>query len=276
MSSWSDDDIDPDLNPDFCPDAFFDAKVSWDTENPNLSSCLRDTVLSATPLLVLAVSLLIQTLIRRNSRFNGRSQASFPQRSVWHRFSTLFWIKAILTVVLAGNAAGELIYRGNLAGWSELFPSDWFGPTCLLLSNLLALATLTWDSAVRRRHTSPPLFLYWSTMLLLASPTFKVQVEELLDDVKWESVALTSTFYPVICLVFLANCWPDLSVLTLPPKGSLERKKVPPEYVASFLSISVFSWLDSLVYQGYKKPLVQEQLPDPPDKVGHSTNVLVL
>ena len=138
----------------------------------------------------------------------------------------------------------------QLWGWPDLFPSDWFGPAVLLSSHSLALASLAWDSLRRRRHASPPLFLYWLAVALCSAPTFKVQVEELQSSSSWQSSLLASSSFPVSLLLFLANCFPDLKVLDLPPKGSPERRRVAPEYTASVLSTMIFSWLDQLVYQG--------------------------
>ncbi len=87
------------------------------------------------------------------------------------------------------------------------------------------------------------------------------------DDVAWQAALLTATFFPVVFLLLLANCFPDLRVLSLPPKGSEERRKIPPEYMASVLSTFFFSWLDGLIYRGYKRPLTQDRLPDPPERV---------
>ncbi len=106
---------DGDQHPDFCPDAFFDLYQSWETDNPNLSSCLRDTVLSAAPLTVLLASLFAQSLVRVSSSSSSySSSSSFPRTKAWDRLSLLFWTKAILNLVIVASAAGELIYRGQV------------------------------------------------------------------------------------------------------------------------------------------------------------------
>ncbi len=41
----------------FCPDPLWDRNVTWDTDDPNLTECFRNTVLAAVPPVVLALHL---------------------------------------------------------------------------------------------------------------------------------------------------------------------------------------------------------------------------
>ena len=41
----------------------------------------------------------------------------------------------------------------------------------------------------------------------------------------------------------------------------------PPEYNASHLSSLLFSWMNGLIYKGFKQPLLQSELPKNPDQV---------
>ena len=45
------------------------------------------------------------------------------------------------------------------------------------------------------------------------------------------------------------------------------NENCPPEYNASHLSSLLFSWMDGLIYKGYKQPLLQSELPKNPDQV---------
>ncbi len=100
-------------HPGFCPDAFFDPSVSWETENPNLTSCMRDTVLAAAPAAVLAVALAAQSTVRRAAGRDGGSRSFFPIPSIRQRLSPLFWTKAALNVVLVINATSELVRHSS-------------------------------------------------------------------------------------------------------------------------------------------------------------------
>ena len=45
------------------------------------------------------------------------------------------------------------------------------------------------------------------------------------------------------------------------------------EYRASPMSMLFFSWLDTLIWKGFRRPLTQDQLPPPPDTVNVHSNV---
>jgi hypothetical protein len=40
----------------FCADPFWNASLTWDTDNPNLTACFRNTVLAALPCATLWLS----------------------------------------------------------------------------------------------------------------------------------------------------------------------------------------------------------------------------
>ena len=91
---------------DFCPDPIFDANLTWHTDNPNLTRCMRDTVLVAGPVAVFLLALVfhLADVVRRN-----RARSQFPPRRKPRPL--LFGAKAALTVLLAANAAWEAAYR---------------------------------------------------------------------------------------------------------------------------------------------------------------------
>jgi len=68
-----------------------------------------------------------------------------------------------------------------------------------------------------------------------------------------EKVILTATFYPTIFLMVLLNIFADKSDLK-----AKEGIKTAPENEGSFLSSVMMSWLDAIVWKGYKHgPLTQ-------------------
>ena len=48
---------------------------------------------------------------------------------------------------------------------------------------------------------------------------------------------------------------------------------LPPEARASPMAILFFSWLDSLIWTGYKQPVAQDQLPPCPETLNVKNNV---
>ncbi len=239
-----------------CPDPFFDRSISWDTDNPSLTRCMTDTALSALPVLLMAATHLIDRAFNgKSSLFTGSDR---PREVPRRRSRLLFASKVSLTCVLMSNSACELAFRA--ATLDRLHGSDIFGPLCLLVSYCAALAVSVRDRR-RARHTSAPLFVFWWSLLLLtAAPVFKSQLEGLVGTFGspfwWERLALAATFFPVVLVLAVLNCWPDLRHSPAPLD--------PPEQSASVPSIISFSWLSKLLTDGYRGTLRAEELPEVP------------
>ena len=240
----------------FCPDPLYNSSLTWNTTSPRLTRCMRDTLLVAVPLAVLIVIQVTLILVRRKSGIS----VLFPRPRC--TFSAIFCAKLTLTVALVGNAIGEWVRRGP----KTEYPSDTFAPACLLASYTLALVLLAWDKATHR-HTSGPLFFFWLTQFVCLLPTFVARVEDLSSDNNkgWEEALLVATSWPLVAIQLLLNCFSDLDRTPQPSD--------PPECNASIISLMFFSWLDALVWSGFRAPLTQERLPRVPDTIDVGTNV---
>lgn len=171
----------------FCRDPIFNVNVTWNTTNPNLTSCMRDVVLTSIPLGILTL-VGFTILILKKANNNGIS------------FSKLYKSKMTLLLILLANGVGELYMR--MTSLNPMYPADIFGPSCLMFGYVLAGVILTLESK-RNFHTSPALFYYWLALAVLMVPTFKVQIEGLEVEVKVGQLILVVTFLPFICVQFV-------------------------------------------------------------------------
>jgi hypothetical protein len=247
----------------FCNGPFFNETLSWNTDNPNLTQCFRDTVLVGVP------SALLWTLgpiwaaatkyrkSRENSGLGGRFLG---------KFTALFSIKATFICLLFMNTVVELVDRLD-ALHGRLHPSDWFQPVCLgstlALSFTLLLLEKHW-----RAHASAPQFIFYFFLMLGALPTVKWQIELLMEppgNKDWQLLLSTATYAPTVAIMFLLNCFADLE----DQPGEMD----PLENSCSCMSGLFFAWMGGLIRKGFKNPLTFDNLPRLPEYMRVTRNV---
>jgi len=250
---------------DFCPDDFYDEDVLWNTDNPNFTRCMRETMLAALPLAVLLVTSAFSALVSGCVGQKGAKDSAYKRER--RKVTYLFAAKLLVLALLMANASLELIDEGQVSGWSEMFGSTQLNFALLMISYLV-VAAVTLVDKYGGKHTSAPIFLYWLSAVLCSATTFKVQVEDLTgaSDMRWEDAGLAATFFPLTVVQLLLNCWPDLG-------GHERTREEAPENTASFLSSVVFSWLDGLIWRGYRAPVTAKDLPSSPYSVDVQANV---
>jgi ATP-binding cassette subfamily C (CFTR/MRP) protein 1 len=262
----------------FCNGPYYDYDLTWNTTNPNLTQCFRDTALIGTPagvLWIMGIAWAGYHLLRKSpgTSPNMRVSLSKPEKHTnlffehfsgdskhkkKRKISVLFLLKSFFTCLLIFNAIYELIWR--LTNLDVLHSSDLFHPICLLVASVTSALLLVFDK-YWTAHTSPPQFFFYVTLALGTAPTFKVQVEELVehDSLDWELIVRTSTLFPVATVLMILNCWADLDQKPSP--------KETPQASSSVLSLIFFGWLDSFMYKGFKTILPLIDLPPPPSSL---------
>jgi ATP-binding cassette subfamily C (CFTR/MRP) protein 1 len=84
-------------------------------------------------------------------------------------------------------------------------------------------------------------------------------------------VLLTATLVPMTTLLFLLNFWADNADLEHP-----EATQNPsPENMNSFMSSVYLSWMSPLIWLGYRRPMVQDDLFKVPTRVNVDDNVRI-
>ncbi|KAG0440557.1 hypothetical protein HPB47_016252, partial [Ixodes persulcatus] len=149
-------------------------------------------------------------------------------------------------------------------------PSVYFYTPFLKLATFLLAATLLLAGKKRGIRSSGTLFLFWLLLLLCGLVAYRSHLKHALaadpgeDDESYhppnERVGQAFFFgtymayYPLVLVQFLLNCFADTKPVYRQHAPSSEEKECP-ESGASFLSRLLFSWFDSLAYQGFRKPL---------------------
>ena len=162
----------------FCSDEFWNSNLTWYTENPNLTVCFRNTLLTWLPCAVLWLSAPIWFHHLKNHSPKLIPKVKEKVSSVTDRLTFLFCSKVFLTLALLINVLGEITFRVGEAKDrdDEVSQSDILYSACLALTFCLSLLMSCLEKKFFFR-SSPPLTVFWTLLLICSVPTFKVDVE---------------------------------------------------------------------------------------------------
>ncbi|XP_075686275.1 multidrug resistance-associated protein 1-like isoform X2 [Rhinoderma darwinii] len=227
---------------------FWDANITWYTENPDFTKCFQNTVLVWIPCIYLWLCFPFYILyLQRNDQ--GYIQMFHLNKSK--------------------TAIGFLLW---LVCWADLFYSFWersqsiyrapvyvVSPTVLGITMLLATFLIQYER-IKGVQSSGVMLHFWIIALLCAIIIFRSKVLHALKPGASIDVFRDVTFYTYFLLVLV-----ELVLAAFPDQPPLfsERVNDPnpcPESSASFLSKITFWWISSMMIQGYKRPLETKDL----------------
>ena len=150
---------------------------------------------------------------------------------------------------------------------TDVFPSEVVGVCVLLLTYMLSSTLLI----IERRclvHTSPIQFYFWLLHCFCSIPSFAHSIERLTvqDYYEVEDFISALSATPLISLMLILYCISD-------HVSEESDTKTPPEDKSSHLSFILFGFMDSLIWKGYRHPLLQSELPSNPQQVNVEANV---
>lgn len=227
---------------------FWDANITWYTENPDFTKCFQNTVLVWIPCIYLWLCFPFYIL------YLQRNDQGYIRMSHFNKAKT---------------AIGFLLW---LVCWADLFYSFWersqsiyrapvyvVSPTVLGITMLLATFLIQYER-IKGVQSSGVLLNFWIIALLCAIIIFRSKVLHALKPGASIDVFRDVTFFTYFLLVLV-----ELVLAAFPDQPPLfsERVNDPnpcPESSASFLSKITFWWISSMMIQGYKRPLETKDL----------------
>ena len=93
----------------FCHGELWNASESWNTTNPNLSACLRDSICPAIPSVLLWLSTPFWYVFVTN--YNSQFKLKYKNGGWTSRLTLNFLIKFTLNAVILVNSGGEYALR---------------------------------------------------------------------------------------------------------------------------------------------------------------------
>ncbi|KAK9886060.1 hypothetical protein WA026_014842 [Henosepilachna vigintioctopunctata] len=232
----------------FCGSKFWDISLSWNTTDPELTSCFERTVLVWTPCAFLWTFSFLEVYYLLNSK-----SKNIPWN--WLNVS-----KLLITLLLCVLSVAEFI--DSCSSSREIYNVDIYTPVIKLLSFALSALLLIYNRRNGLRSSGLQ-FLFWLFLVLCGAFQLRSEIRAASTGeaylVSYFEYIIYIIYYAAVVVLFILNCFADQSPrFTKYPKS----KKPCPEEQSGFLSKLLFSWFDKLAWLGYKKPLVVEDLWD--------------
>ncbi|XP_014222079.1 multidrug resistance-associated protein 1 isoform X4 [Trichogramma pretiosum] len=230
----------------FCGSKFWDFDISWNTDDPDLTSCFQKTALIWAPCFFLWIFSSFEAYYLVNS-----SKKNVP-------LSWLFITKTVFTValiILTIMDLGKAII--DIANGLEVYAVEYTTPCIKIITFVIAEVLMFYNKKYGMR-TSGLLWMFWFFLSLCGI----VQCRSLLrkDSSEIESMyefVSYMIYFPIVILLFLLNFLVDSEPLY--SKYPAVEKPCP-EQSASFPSRLTFGWFDSLAWKGFKHPLQTSDL----------------
>ncbi|XP_011264384.1 multidrug resistance-associated protein 1 isoform X2 [Camponotus floridanus] len=228
---------------EFCGSKFWDANLTWNTNDPDLTECFQKTILIWVPCIFLWVFSVMEAYYLINSK----------RRNV--PYTWLFISKQVLTIALILLSVIEIIL---VTQESNVYRVDYYTPSIKIVTFILASILLTYNKKHGMR-TSGLLFLFWFSLVLCGCVQYRVSINVLMGN-KEGSMYLSvcyMIYYPIIVILFILNFLVDAE----PRFSEYPTVETPcPEQSSSFPSRILFAWFDALAWKGFRKPLETSDL----------------
>ncbi|XP_069171929.1 multidrug resistance-associated protein 1 isoform X6 [Procambarus clarkii] len=221
-----------------------DLDVTWNTTDPDFTLCFEQTVLVWVPCGFLWLFAPLEIFYLRDS----------VDRLVpwtWLNIS-----KLVVSVLLLSLQCISFFYAVQQDSIDNNVPGvNYMMPSVIFVTILLQLIFVLMEKK-RGIQSSGYLFIFWLLVVVCAIPEFRTSIRlyDQAEDPDTFSFVLYVVYFPLTIVMFLLNCFGD----ALPQYVDFPLGEKPsPESSASFLSRITFSWMDPLIWKGYRKPLVQ-------------------
>ncbi|XP_014219235.1 multidrug resistance-associated protein 1 isoform X2 [Copidosoma floridanum] len=230
----------------FCGSKFWDANLSWYTDNPDLTECFQKTVLIWVPCIFLWICSSFEAYYLVNSK-----RKNIP-------LTWLFISKYIITVALILLTVLDL--GKTIRNWvldNIVYDVDFLTPCIKILTFILCLVLLIYNKKYGMR-TSGLLWMFWCLLAICGIVQYRSLLTKSYNEIGslYEYVSY-NIYYPLVVMMFLLNFLVDAE----PKYSEYPRVKTPcPEQSASFPSRLTFGWFNSLAWKGFKNPLQTSDL----------------
>ncbi|XP_077258461.1 multidrug-Resistance like Protein 1 isoform X5 [Temnothorax americanus] len=229
----------------FCGTKFWDANLTWYTNNPDLTECFQKTILVWVPCIFLWAFSAMEAYYFLNSK----------RRNV--PYTWLFISKQVLTVGLILLSIFDLGVAIHASTYRTIHSVDYCTPIVKIVSFSLASTLMQYN----RKHgmrTSGLLFLFWFFLTICGCVQYRSFVNEFIKGAE-PTYPLVSymIYYPIVVILFVLNFLVDAE----PKFSEYPTVESPcPEQSSSFPSRIIFAWFDSLAWKGFRKPLETSDL----------------
>ncbi|KAG4074937.1 hypothetical protein HA402_009362, partial [Bradysia odoriphaga] len=248
---------------DFCGSEFWDADLTWNTENPFFTPCFEITVLVWAPCVFLWVFIPLEIYYIISSKY-----ANIP-------WGLLNIFRIVITALVCAITLSDLI-MGIVRAGDGAYDVHIVTPAVKLISFLLT-ALLAYFHRTNGIMSSGLMFFFWFFLVLFGLPQYRTEIvhymerserDELTfgtDEMSWADYQFLSymMYYPLIVIQLVSQLFADNPPTEMKYEEISSKTLNPnPEIESSFIRKLLFIWFDPLTWRGFRNPLQAEDMWD--------------
>ncbi|XP_076331066.1 multidrug resistance-associated protein 1-like isoform X3 [Tachypleus tridentatus] len=231
----------------FCTSPLWDLQTSWYTDWPDLTPCFQQTILIYVPCGFLWLAVPVELFRTRHMK---------DWNPPWTLLNIVKFVANLLLFGLSSVETGASI---------KLYVEDNGIPVAHMCSNcvesltfILACYLLLYEK--RKQIMSSGTFVtFWFFLTLCGAVSYRSVIHQ----VFYEEYVEIQTFHYKIEMIYFPLVFSQLCLSSFTDRSYVKKSKkdFPRFEDQSFLSWLTFSWIFSIVYKGFKRPLVLEDMP---------------
>ncbi|XP_076297622.1 multidrug-Resistance like Protein 1 isoform X1 [Lasioglossum baleicum] len=224
----------------FCGSKFWDDKLTWNTDDPDIPECFQKTMLIWVPCAFLWLLAAMEVYYLTSSK-----KKNIPYTWLYISKQVLLALLIVLSIVDLGVAIHRRTYE-------TVFNVDYYTPCVKIVSFVLAFTLVVYNKK-RGMRTSGLLFLFWFLLAICGVVQYRSLLRLYIEkgDVNYSFVSYM-IYYPAVVLIFLLNFLVDAE----PSYTGYPKEERPcPEQNFSFPAKLFFTWFDPMAWKGFRKPL---------------------
>ena len=228
---------------EMCGTPLWDPAITWDTDNPDFTPCFHKTVLAYAPALILILLTPFELYFQRASK----------HRHIPWCILNITRLSGIVLLLITVVIEFWLTFTSS----NQLHIADILGPIVKLFTFTFALM-LAIGNIKMGVQSSGIIFCFWGATTIAGAFTFAstIRFGDSIGQVINES--LFTIEFSMITTLFFLHFWSDPSPLDKGLQHQAENES--PEMGASFPNRMTFSWLNTMLAKGWKRPLTKEDL----------------
>ncbi|XP_074651922.1 multidrug resistance-associated protein 1-like isoform X2 [Tubulanus polymorphus] len=230
----------------FCGSEFWNVTLTWNTTQPDFTSCFKETILKWVPCGFLWIVLPVYLYILKSSKL---PVVYLSNLSIAKTIVGIFICFAVLLDLL--KAISEYASGDDPA--SVYFVT----PTIQLLTYIAAIGLMQYER-IKGYITSGVMFLFWVLQIVTAIVPFYSKI------VSAQNKGITDMFRFVTFYMYFTLLLIEIVLSSFAEKlsriGIYQDPNLCPEVKSSFLSRITFWWMNSVIITGYKKPLEESDM----------------
>lgn len=227
----------------FCGGEFWNANLTWYTENPDFTKCFQKTVFAWTP-----SAFFFFFAIFELKKFSAKGHDKGSIRPNPYNLT-----KIVLALTLVSLSVAEI------ALWAlknDAYPADYLAPIVFLVTFMASTGhqLLSMRYGVRTSSSQFYLYFFW---VVCGGFTVRSTVQDGYNDDTYPLFVTHIFMYAVACAMFILNLFADSA-----PAWAKDEPKDCPRLSASYFSKLIYMWSVKLLWKGWRNPLEPSDLWD--------------